>query len=59
MEKLYFTDKKDRKLDHKIYFVVELSNWLTIIDVYGDQKYYKVILKKGKGIHRIDKSDIL
>lgn len=36
VEKLYFTDKKDRKLDEKLYFVLELVDWLTIIDVYGD-----------------------
>ena len=36
IEKLYFTEKKDRKLDDKIFFVIELKQWMTIIDVYGD-----------------------
>lgn len=47
IEQIYITEKKDRKLDGKFYFVMELNNWLTIIDIYGDKKYYKIILNKG------------
>lgn len=59
VEKLYFTQHKDRKLDGKIYFVLELKEWMTIIDVYGDRRYFKAILTKGEGLHRIEKADVL
>ena len=26
----------DRKLDNNLFFIVELIDWITIIDVYGD-----------------------
>lgn len=57
VEKLFFTEKKDRKLEDKFHFVLELKNWLTIIDVFGDWKFYKIIFEKGKGIHWIDLTD--
>lgn len=59
VERLFFTDKKDRKLESRIYFLMELQSWITIIDIYGDRRFYKVILNEGKGIHRLDGGDDL
>lgn len=36
IEKLKFTEHKDRKLDERVYFVVEVFDWMTVIDFEGD-----------------------
>ena len=59
IEKLKFTEHKDRKLDERVYFVVEVFDWMTIIDFEGDQKIFKIVYNKGSGIHRVEKTDNL
>lgn len=59
IEKLKFTKHKDRKLDERVYFVIEVFDWMTVIDSLGDQKIFKVLYNKGSGIHRVEKTDNL
>lgn len=46
-----------RFLDEKFYMLVEVFDWETIIDVNGDLKCMKHIIRKGKGIERLSRSD--
>lgn len=57
IEDIVFDKNKDRKLKGRRYFVIGLKNFLTIIDVNGDKKLFKVIVEKGRGLHRILNTD--
>lgn len=47
----------ERKLDKKEYFMLELIDYITIIDLFGDQKMFKILIEKGVGINRLSNCD--
>ena len=53
----YHPKTKERKLFGKQFYLIELVDFVTIIDVFGDQVAFKIQLNKGKGIRRINKAD--
>jgi len=36
-------------LDYAEYYVVEMKEWTTVIDLFGDRKFMKQVLEKGEG----------
>jgi hypothetical protein len=48
---------KERKLFGKEYYLMELIDFVTIIDVFGDSVAYKIQLDKGEGIRRVNRAD--
>jgi hypothetical protein len=46
-------ETKERKLVGKSYFVIELVDFVTIIDVFNDRTVFKIQLEKGVGIDRL------
>lgn len=53
----YHEKTKERKLFGTQYYLVELIDFITIIDIFGDEQAYKIQLDKGKGIRRVNKAD--
>lgn len=50
---------KERRLQGTQYFLVELLDFVTVIDVFGDGTAFKVQLHKGEGIRRVGRADRL
>jgi hypothetical protein len=48
---------KERKLFGKQYYLIELVDFITIIDIYGNGEAFKMQLDKGQGIRRINRAD--
>ena len=57
VEDIIFDQNKDRKLKGRSYFVIGLKNFMTIIDLDGDKKFLKILIEKGRGLHRILNTD--
>jgi hypothetical protein len=58
VEEVYIDgNTRDRKLGNRWYFMAELINFVTIIDVFADHKIYKIVETKGSGISRLEASD--
>ena len=58
IEEIGFHPKtKERKLFGKQYYLVELIDFVTIIDVFGNDVAYKIQLDKGEGIRRVNRAD--
>ena len=36
-------------LDYADYYVIQMKEWTTVIDLHGDRKFMKQILEKGEG----------
>ena len=53
----YHPETKERKLQGKRYFLIELLNFVTIIDLFGDMKFFKTQITRGNGIRRINNAD--
>ncbi len=58
IEFLEFDKYKNRRLGDRKFFLVELQNYISIVDVLGNQQFNKIYLSKGQGNHRIDDSDV-
>jgi len=58
VEFLEHDENKNRKLKNKIFYLIEIENYITIIDIRGDKELHKIYLNKGQGLHRINNSDI-
>lgn len=54
---IYDPATKERKLIGKSYFMLELIDFVTIIDLFGDNNVYKTQVEKGVGIDRLMKCD--
>ena len=46
-----------RYLDEKFYLLLEVFDWETIIDINGDLRCMKHVIRKGRGIERLKKCD--
>jgi hypothetical protein len=53
----YHPKTKERKLFGKQFYLVELIDFVTIIDVFGNGVAYKIQLDKGEGIRRVNRAD--
>lgn len=50
-------ESKERKLAGKDFFMIELLDFVTIIDIFNDRTVYKIQLEKGVGIDRLTSCD--
>ena len=53
----YHPETKERRKEGTRYFLVELVDFVTIIDVYGNESVFKIQMQKGNGLHRLNKAD--
>ena len=58
VEKVGYDSKtKERKLFGTQHYLIELIDFVTIIDVFGNEEAFKVQLDKGQGIRRVSRAD--
>ena len=58
IEEVYLDLKtKDRKKGQVTFMAIELKSWMTIIDVFGDGRFMKIVAEKGTSLNRIEESD--
>ena len=50
-------NSKERKLEKQEYFMIELIDYVTIIDLFSDRNFFKIQTVKGLGINRLSKCD--
>lgn len=53
----YDKEKHQRNLVNQFFFQIFVKDWETIIDIYGDFKCMKTMIKRGNGIERLGKAD--
>lgn len=44
-------------LDKREFYMFELEDWTTVIDLRQDMTMFKKVIKKGDGSHRCEKQD--
>lgn len=44
-------------LDYAEFYVIEMKEWTTVIDLIGDRRFMKKVLEKGEGGERVSMSD--
>lgn len=55
----YHSETKERKLFDKKYYLIQLIDFITVIDTMQDQEILKIKKKVGSGIRRIGESDLI
>ena len=47
----------ERRLSKEYFYQIELFDWITVIDIFGDLECMKTVLEPGKGQSRLKKTD--
>jgi hypothetical protein len=44
-------------LDRSEFYIIEMKEWITVIDLFGDKTFMKQVMQKGEGGDRVSMSD--